>query len=57
MKAFHLLAEAMKVWLRDKDTDPDLVDCIMQYVKGRGSISMREAVEHLLPQYRKLGIS
>jgi hypothetical protein len=39
MKSIDLLA----TWLAEVDTDPDLRDCIVEYAKGRGGVTMEEA--------------
>ncbi len=36
------LIDLLTSWLTDVDTDPDLQDCIVEYAKGRGGISMSE---------------
>jgi hypothetical protein len=36
MKSIDLLA----TWLAEVDTDPDLRDCIVEYAKGRGGVTM-----------------
>ena len=39
--------ELTEEWLTEADTDPDLLDCIMEYAHGRGERSMRVICEGL----------
>jgi hypothetical protein len=36
---------ALKWWLHDVDTDPELADCIVEYVQRRGQESMDEIAQ------------
>ncbi len=39
----------------EADTDPDLIDCNIDYVQGRGTITMALAVRNAPPQYQAFG--
>ena len=43
LKSIDLIAS----WLAEVDTDPDLRDCIIEYAKGRGGLSMSEICYNL----------
>lgn len=42
VEAFFHAADLLEEWLEDNDTDEELADCILQFVRGRGSVSMWE---------------
>ena len=44
MEVFWLTANTFKEWLKEVDTDPILINYIVEYVKGRGNIKMSNAV-------------
>ena len=48
---------ALEEWLEKADTDPDLIDCIVDYVQGQGTISMASAVQNAPAQFQALGHS
>ena len=48
MKSIDLLA----TWMTEVDTDPDLRDCIMEYARGRGGITMSELCSSLDTRFR-----
>ena len=37
VETFMQSSQALEQWMEDANTDPDLVECIMKYVQGRGS--------------------
>jgi hypothetical protein len=39
----------------EADTDPDLIDCIIDYVQGQGTITMASAVRNAPPQFQTFG--
>jgi hypothetical protein len=41
--------------MEDADTDPDLVECIMDYVQGRGTVTMTSAVQNTPAWFQALG--
>jgi hypothetical protein len=44
IEAFWLAMTALERWLKEADTDPDLADCIVEYVQRRGTVTMEEVV-------------
>jgi hypothetical protein len=46
VETFMLSSQALEQWIKDADTDPDLVECIMEYVQGRGTITTALAVQN-----------
>ncbi len=40
---------------QEANTDPDLIDCIVDYVQGQGTITMALAVQNAPPQFPALG--
>jgi hypothetical protein len=47
----------MAEWLLSVDTDPVLVDCILQYARGRGAVRMEDICESLDGRFRGMAIS
>jgi hypothetical protein len=41
--------------LGEADTDPDLIDCITDYVQDRGTITMASAVRNAPPRFQAFG--
>jgi hypothetical protein len=41
--------------MEEADTDPDLIDCIVDYVRGRGMVTMALAVQNTPAQFQALG--
>ncbi len=41
----------------EADTDPDLINCIIDYVQGRGTITMASAVRNAPPRFQPFGQS
>jgi hypothetical protein len=37
------------------DTDPDLIDCIVDYVRGQGTVTMALAVQNAPARFQALG--
>ncbi len=48
---------ALEQWLHEVDTDPELADCIMEYVQRRGQESMEEIVLEALERFNAMGRS
>ncbi len=44
-------------WLHEVDTDPELADCIVEYVQGWGQESMEEIVWRALERFNAMGQS
>ena len=40
--------------MEEADTDPDLIDCIVDYVQGRGMVTMASAVQNAPAQFQAL---
>jgi hypothetical protein len=50
-------SQALEQWLEEANTDPDLIDCIVDYVQGWGTITMALAMQNAPPQFQALGRS
>jgi hypothetical protein len=50
MKSINLVS----IWMVEADTDPDLRECIMEYAKGRGSITMLDICQGMDSRFRRL---
>jgi hypothetical protein len=48
-------SQGLEQWMEDADTDPDLVECIMDYVQGRGTVTMASAVQNTPARFQALG--
>ena len=48
---------ALERWLDKADTDPDLTDSIVEYVRQRGPITMEEAINDAPPGFRHMALS
>ena len=46
---------ALKQWLEEANTDPDMIDYIADYIQGRNTIPMASAVQNTLAQFHALG--
>jgi hypothetical protein len=46
---------ALERWLHDVDTDPELADCIVEYVQRRGQESMEETVQEMPRRFNAMG--
>jgi hypothetical protein len=57
VEAFMQSSRALEQWLGEADTDPDLIDCIIDYVQGWGTITMALAVRNVPPQFQAFGQS
>ena len=57
VEAFQLGATALERWLEMADTDPDLTDSIVEYVRRRGTITMEEAIADAPPRFRHMAVS
>ncbi len=50
-------SQALEQWLGEADTDPDLINCTIDYVQGQGTITMALAVRNVPPQFQAFGQS
>jgi hypothetical protein len=50
MNSIDLLA----TWLAEVDMDPDLWDCIVEYAKGRGGVTMEEVCRDKDHRFRRM---
>jgi hypothetical protein len=50
-------SQALKQWLEEANTDPDLTDCIVDYVQCRGTLTMASAIQNAPPRFQALGHS
>ena len=57
VEAFQLCMTALERWLDKADTDPDLMDSIVEYVWRRGTITMEEAIIDAPPRFRHMALS
>jgi len=57
VEAFQLGTTALERWLEKADTDPDLTDSIVEYVRWRGTITMEEAIIDAPPRFRHMALS
>ena len=57
MKVFLLCTSALERWLDEADTDPDLMDSIVEYVQRRGTVMMEEAISEAPPRFRPMALS
>jgi len=57
VEAFQLGTTALERWLDKADTDPDLTDSIVEYVRRRGTITMEEAIIDAPPRFRHMALS
>jgi hypothetical protein len=48
-------SQALEHWMKDADTDPDLIECNVDYVQGRGMVTMASAVQNAPSQFQALG--
>jgi hypothetical protein len=48
---------ALERWLHDVDMDPELADCIVEYVQRRGQGSMEETVQEMPRRFNTMGQS
>ena len=59
VEALLATADELSNWLDEVNTDPDIADCIVEYVKGRGGKTMRdiEADLELPPEFKEVAVS
>ena len=55
VETFMQSSQALEQWMEDADTDPDLVECIIDYVQGRGTVTMASAVQNPPTRFQALG--
>jgi hypothetical protein len=54
---FQLATTALECWLNEADMDPDLADCIVEYVQQQGTVTMEEIVREAPRRFRTMGLS
>ena len=59
VEALLATADELSTWLDEEGTDPDIADCIVEYVKGRGGKTMADLLEELdlPPEFDKVAES
>ena len=57
MEAFQLCTTALERWFDEADTDSDLTDSIVEYVRRRGTVTMEEAIIDAPPRFRHMALS
>ncbi len=57
VEAFQLCTTALERWLDKADTNPDLTDSIVEYVRRQGTITMEEAIRDAPPRFRDMVVS
>jgi hypothetical protein len=57
VEAFQLCMTALERWLDKADTNPDLTDSIVEYVRRRGTITLEEAIHDAPPRFRDMAVS
>jgi hypothetical protein len=57
VEAFMQASQELEQWLEEANTDPDLINCIVDYVQGRGTLTMASAVQNTPPQFQALELS
>jgi hypothetical protein len=57
VEAFQLSTTALERWLDMADTDQDLTDSIVEYVRRRGAITMEDATTDAPPRFKHMAIS
>ncbi len=55
VETFMQSSQALEQWMEEADTDPDLIDCIVDYVQGWGTVTMAFAVQNAPAQFQALG--
>jgi hypothetical protein len=49
VEAFMQASQVLEHWLEEGNTDPDLINCIVDYVQSRGTITMALVVQDAPP--------
>ena len=57
MKVFMRSSELLEQWRYNVDTDPELAECIVEYVQGRGQELMEEIVRGAPERFNAMGWS
>jgi hypothetical protein len=57
VETFMQSSQALEQWMEKADINPDLIDCIVDYVQGRGAVTMAKAVQNAPAQFQALGHS
>ncbi len=57
VKVFTQSLLPLERWLYDANTDPELADCIVEYVQRRGQETMKEIVQEAPRRFNAMGQS
>lgn len=57
VETLHLTIDLLERWLKQVQTDPRLVECLVSYARGRGSIRMTDICRDMGPKFRQFGCS
>ncbi len=57
VEVFMWLSELLERWLYDVNTDPELAECIVEYVQGQGQELMEEIVWGAPERFNAMGQS
>jgi hypothetical protein len=57
VEVFMRSSELLEQWLYNVNTDPELAECIVEYVQGRGQESMEEIIWGALERFNAMGRS
>jgi hypothetical protein len=57
VEAFRQASRALEQWLEEANMDPDLLNCIVDYVLSRGTLTMASVIQNAPPQFQALGHS
>ena len=55
--ALHRLIDWLDNWLKDSDTEPSLRECLVEYTRGRGAVTMEDITSGWGPGFREMGRS
>jgi hypothetical protein len=55
VETFMQSSQALEQLMEEADTDPDLIDCIVDYVQGWGTVTMAFAVQKAPAKFQALG--
>ncbi len=51
----YAVISSIRKLMEEADTDPDLIDCIVDYLQGQGTITMASAVQNAPARFQALG--
>ena len=55
VETFVQSSRALEHWMEEANTDPDLIECIVDYVQGQGTVTMASAVQNTPARFQALG--